>query len=65
MKPGDAVIEWVHVNNLVQAHLLTIPALSSSCDNVAVRILILSLCLNYYVSLCYNLHSSDCKVKLF
>ena len=50
MKPGDAINDWVHVNNLVQAHLLTVLALSSSCDNIAVRILILSLCLNYYIS---------------
>lgn len=36
MKPGDAVCDWVHVNNLVQAHILTIPAFSSSSNCIAV-----------------------------
>ncbi|XP_078491700.1 short-chain dehydrogenase/reductase family 42E member 1 [Ciona intestinalis] len=32
---GDAVVDWTHVNNLIQAHLLAIPGLSKTSDYVA------------------------------
>ena len=36
MKPGNATVDWVHVYNLVQAHLLVIPGLSSTTGYIAV-----------------------------
>lgn len=35
MMPGNAMVDWVHINNLVQVHLLVIPALSPSTGAVA------------------------------
>jgi len=35
-KIGDALVDWVHVNNLVQAHLLALSALSLQRNKIAV-----------------------------
>nr|CAB3265924.1 short-chain dehydrogenase/reductase family 42E member 1 [Phallusia mammillata] len=35
VKIGDAIVDWVHVNNLVQIHLLALPALSSANNSIA------------------------------
>uniref|UniRef100_H2Z4T9 3-beta hydroxysteroid dehydrogenase/isomerase domain-containing protein n=1 Tax=Ciona savignyi TaxID=51511 RepID=H2Z4T9_CIOSA len=36
MRIGDAVVDWTHVNNLIQIHLLAVRGLSKTTDYIAV-----------------------------